>query len=571
VAKDSPSPVNAAALLEQARAGGPGAALAARRAAVWAERADPELAQEALQLAATLEPLDPQPRLALARLAAEQGELSAAVKEAEGVLKDAVDQAARARAAFILGEIARIEGDHARARTAYATTLHIEDELLAVNRADVTAARWYARARGRIAELDASAGAFGPARTGAEGALAMLRAAAAQVGEPPVLAADIADGEMRLAALELDEGQASSARRRLAEAIGRYEALAVTEKDEPHWRAVLSDAWALAAEADYARGAKDAARSAMDKALQARLRLAARHPQEAWALSGTWRLRASLRAALGDTDAASDSLQQARALAEALCAQAADAEAAVRFLVHTLLDQADHALRSGDLNLAREATDAARLRAEVFARAKEAAPVWFGETAAAWDRLGEVARASNAKAQAQDAFARAVELRRMARDRAPEDAHFKRGLAAALLKFGEAAMDAGALASARAAFNESAALRLEMLQAAPDDLRAAQALAAALERVGLAAHAAGDAHAARGAWQDELLLADRIFAEDDLEGARFRAAVEAHLAGLGGLGAETHRLAALAHYDTLARAGLLTEQEAALRRRLWGG
>jgi tetratricopeptide (TPR) repeat protein len=570
--EDRPQKMNAEALLERARKGGEGAALAARRAAVLAERADPKLARDALRLVAALEPLDPQPRLALARLAAEQGDMAAAVKEAEAVLAEAIDQAARARAAFILGEIARVEGNAERARSAYSTTLKIEDDLLAAHRGDVTAARWYARARGRLAELDAAAGEFGPARTGAEGALAMLRAAAAQAGEAPALAADIADAEMRLAVLELDEGQANSARRRLTEAIGRYEALAVTEKDEPHWRAVLSDAWALAAEADYVRGASDAARAAMDKALQARLRLAARFPQEAWALSGTWRLRAALRAALGDTEIAAESLQQARALAETLCGDAEIADAPARFLVHTLLDQADHALRIGDLNRAREAADTARMRAERFAQEKNALPAWLGEAGACWDRLGEVARAARAQAQAHEAFSRAVELRRMARDRTPADAQFVRGLAAALLKFGEAAMESGALASARNAFNESTALRLELAQAAPSDPRAAKALAASLERVGLGAHAAGDHHAARGAWEDELLLADRIFPnEDDLDGARFRATVEAHLAGLGGGKGETHRVAALAHYDVLAKAGVLTEHEAAVRRKLWGG
>lgn len=565
-----PQQVNAEALLEQARQGGEGAALAARRAAVFAERSDPRLAQEALRLAAALEPLDPQPRLALARLAAEQGDLASAAKEAEAVLAEALDQAARARAAFILGEIARVQHEPERARTAYRMTLQIEDDLLASDRSSVTAARWYARARGRIAELDASAGQFGPARTGAEGALAMLRAAAAQAGEPPVLAADIADAEMRLAALELDEGQANSARRRLNEAIGRYEALAVTETEEPHWRAVLSDAWALAAEADYVRGAPDAARTAMDKALQARIRLATRYPQEAWALSGTWRLRAALRAALGDADAAAESLQQARTLAETLCAQAGDASAPARFLVHTLLDQADHALRTGDLNRAREAADTARMRAEIFAQQQDIA--WLSETGACWDRLGEVARAAEAMAHAQDAFARAVELRRMARDGAPDNASFVRGLAAALLKFGEAAFEAGAVATARNAFNESTALRLDLVQAAPNDPRAARALAAALERVGVAAHATGDHDAARGAWEDELSLADRIFPDDDdLDGIRFRATIEAHLAALGGPRAEPHRTAALAHYDVLAKAGVLTEQEAAQRRRFWGG
>lgn len=564
--------VNAEALLEHAKKGGEGALLAARRAAVLAERADPDLARDALRLVAALEPLDPQPRLALARLSAEQGDMAGAVREAEAVLNEAIDQAARARAAFILGEIARVQGHVESARDAYATTLKIENDLLAAHRSDVTAARWYARARGRLAELDAAAGEFGPARTGAEGALAMLRAAAAQAGEPPALAADLADAEMRLAVLELDEGQANSARRRLGEAIGRYEALAVTEKDEPHWRAVLSDAWALAAEADYVRGANDAARTAMDKALQARIRLAARFPQEAWALSGTWRLRAALRAALGDAELATESLQQARALAEALCNEAGHADAPARFLVHTLLDQADHALRTGDLNRAREAADTARMHAESFAQHKDALPAWLGETGACWDRLGEVARAAGAKAQALEAFSRAVELRRMARERAPTDAQFVRGLAAALLKYGEAAMEGGALASARNAFNESTALRMDLAQSAPSDPRAAKALAASLERVGLAAHAAGDTHAARGAWEDELLLADRIFpSDDDLDGARFRATVEAHLASLGGGRAETHRVAALAHYDVLAKAGVLTEHEATARRKLWGG
>jgi hypothetical protein len=509
--------------------------------------------------------------LALARLSAEQGDLAAARAEAAIVLKEAVDQAARARAAFVLGEIARAEGDARAARTAYEMTLRIEDALLAANRSDPTAARWYARARGRIAELDAGAGERSRALSGAEGALAMLRAAAAHAGEAPVLAADIADAEMRLAALELDDAQANSARRRLGEAIGRYEALAATEKDEPHWRAVLADAWALAAEADYARGAPDPARAAMDKALQARIRLAAHDPQEAWGLAGTWRLRAALRAALGDVDAAAESLRQARTLAEALCTRAPHADAPARFLTHTLLDQADHALRTGQAESAREAADAARMLAERFARAPGAAPTWLAETGACWDRLGEVARAAGARAKMQEAFARAVEFRRLAKERAPDEPRHARGVAAALIKLGEAELEAGALNSARAAFNESVALRLELAEAAPGAPRPAQALAAALERLGLVALAAGDAAAARGAWEDELTLADRIFGDADLDGVRFRAIVEAHLADAGGPHAETHRRAALARFDELANAGVLSQADAAIRKRLWSG
>lgn len=567
-----PKAPDAAALLAIARAGGAHAAVAARRAAWLAERQDPALAREALSVAIRLEPLDPAPKLALARLAAEQGDLATARAEARGVMDEAIDQAARARAAFIVAEIARVEGDRAGARTCYETVLRLEDALLAHNRADTTAARWYARARGRIAELDAGEGQPDRAKTGAEGALAMLRAAAAAIGEPPVLAADIADAEMRLGALELDEQQSASARRRFGEAIGRYEALAITERDEPHWRAALSDAWALAAEADYVRGAHDRAREAMDKALQARLRLAASDPREAWALAGTWRVRGALRAALGDMNTAAESLAQARLLAEQLAAPPCP-DAAARFLVHTLLDQADHALRSNELNLAREAADSARIYAESVARTPQSAPVWLTDVAAAWDRLGEIARALRAMSQAQDAFGRAVEFRRLALDREPENVRSARGLAAALVKHGEAALEAGAFAGARVSFQESAALRLAMFEAAPDDPQTAQALAVALERLGLVALAQGDKETARAAWEDELVLADRIFPDDhDIEALRFRAIVESHLFGVADThSAEQYRISALAQFDELAKAGAMTEREAALRKRLWGG
>jgi tetratricopeptide (TPR) repeat protein len=227
-------------------------------------------------------------------MAAEAGDLEAAKSEAAALLASGAPPAAKARAAYLLGDVARADGATNEARNAYMQALKLADTALDANRSDPHAARWYARARGRIAELDASVGDFARAKTGAEGSLTMLRAAAAQIGETPEMAAYIADAELRLGALELDANQPSSARRRFREAIGRYEALSVTETSEPHWRAVLSDAWALAAEADYARGAPDAARDAMDRSLQARLRLAARDPRESWALAGTWRVRAAL-------------------------------------------------------------------------------------------------------------------------------------------------------------------------------------------------------------------------------------------------------------------------------------
>lgn len=559
----------AEALWQTAQAGGPGAALAARRAAALWEQIDPARARRAMALAVQLTPMDPAPRLGLARLAAEAGDLTAAKAEAKSVLAGSASPAVKSRAAFLLGDAARAAGQTEEARAAYAQTLQLADAALNANRADPHAARWYARARGRIAELDASAGDFARAKTGAEGALGMLRAAATQLSETPELAADIADAELRLGALELDANQPASARRRFREAIGRYEALSVTEVNEPHWRAVLSDAWALAAEADYARGAADHAREAMDKSLQVRLRLAVSDPRETWALAGTWRVRGALRAALGDNSAAAESMQQARALAEQLCAPDRFAQDPARFLVHTLLDQADHALRTGELAVAREAANEARARAERFASMKDTTAAWLADASACWDRVGEIARA--ARAPSQDAFARAVEMRRMARDRAPGDVRQARGLAAALVKQGDAALETKDNATARAAFSESANIRVRLMEAAPEDKVAAHALAVALERLGLAAQAMGDLAAARAAWEDELTLAFRLFESDDLEGMRFCAIVESHLAGAGGVGAEAHRKAALDRFDVLARAGALTDREAALRKKLWGG
>jgi hypothetical protein len=261
-------------------------------------------------------------------------------------------------------------------------------------------------------------------------------------------------------------------------------------------------------------------------------------------------------------------MQQARSLAEQLCAPNRLAEAPARFLVHTLLDQADHALRAGELAVAREATTEARVQAERFASAPNASAAWLAATSACWDRMGEIARAGGQSPL--DAFARAAEMRRMAYERAREDARHARGFAAALLKQGDAALEANESVTARAVFNESAGIRLALTEAAPDDRIATHALAVALERLGLAAKAMGDLAAARNAWEDELALAFRLFKDDDIEGMRFCAIVESHLAGAGGADAEAHRQAALERFDVLARAAVLTDREAALRKKLWG-
>ena len=109
------------------------------------------------------------------------------------------------------------------------------------------------------------------------------------------------------------------------------------------------------------------------------------------------------------------------------------------------------------------------------------------------------------------------------------------------------------------------------MQSWSGDEHAVQKIFSALERLGLAALACGDRHAARGAWEDELALAGRLFSPDDIQGQRFRAIVESHLAQMRDPDSETWRQSALARFDALAHAGMLTSAEAALRKKLWGG
>jgi hypothetical protein len=557
------------ALLAEASTAGPGAAMAARRAAALAERQGGPRALKALSLAVRLDPLDAFPRLALSRVHAEAGDLDAARREAAAVLAEAIDEAARARAAFILGEIARVRGALAEARDAFSAAARIEDALLSVNPTDATAARWYARSLGRISELDAAEHPA-KARSGAEGALSILRALTAQVGEPPPLAADIADAEFRYASLLLDEGEAAASYLHILEATGRYEALILREPDEPHWRAALAEAWILAAEAAFKRSAPDAAREAIDKALRLRVKLASADPAESWALAGLWRTRAALLAALSDDAAAADSALQAVALSKHLHAAAPDDEAGARFLLHALLEQGDLAIVQGAHATAEEAAMQAHAIAERFGRTANAASHWTADLATAWDRLAQVAIAKRLPAEAQQALARAIDLRRRAHEAAPDDAIAKRGLARALLRSGEAALAARAHPAALAAFSEAFQLRLELAEAAPGEIEPARDLAVALERLGLSAAADGDAQGARAVWEEEFALIERVYEDpSDIEGQRFRAVIEANLASLGGLDSAVRRASALARLDVLAEDGLLTARDAQLRQSLW--
>jgi hypothetical protein len=114
-----PPPPDAEVLWRAAQAGGPGAALAARRVAALWEKTDPSRAQQALALAVELSPLEPGPRLGLARLAAEAGDVAAAKAEAQALLDQTKDPESKTRAAVMLGDLSRAEGATEEARSFY--------------------------------------------------------------------------------------------------------------------------------------------------------------------------------------------------------------------------------------------------------------------------------------------------------------------------------------------------------------------------------------------------------------------------------------------------------------------
>lgn len=549
------------ALLLIAEIGGPDASGAARRAAGLADGRDPDRARKALKIAARLDPLDAAPRLALARVHAEQGDMNAARREAAAVYGEGVDQAARARAAFMLGELARAEGDVQTARGAYLDTIKIETALLDADPQDPGSARWYARAKGRIAELDAAAGDMKAAMAGADAALALFRAAAGQIGETPLLAADIADAELRRAGFSFEAGDAGDARMRLGEAIGRYEALAAVEKGEPHWRAMLAEAWTLAAEAALAENAANAAREAINKALQLRLKLAREDDHERWALAGVWRLRAGLAAALGEPGDARESIAQARALTETLRTEAPDSPARKRSMAQVLLEEAAIESKLGDMARADFAAEAAL----------KLCGAESDEAAVAWDRRAAIAAQSGQWERAQDAARRALRCRRQRAADAPKDVSVRRALGAALARSGETAIGAKDYANARRLLQENLELRLALAEAAPGEQGPARDLALGIEQIGRLAAARGDTAGARAAWEEELALAEGVFPPDDNEGARFCAIVESLIASLGGPDAQTRRASALARLDRLAELGQLTGRDVALRAQLWKG
>jgi tetratricopeptide (TPR) repeat protein len=546
------------ALMHEARAGGPGAALAARRAAALALERDAERAEVALACAAEIDPLDGVSALALAQLRADRGDLRSAREEAARVFNGAVDESARALAAFALGELALARGDRAEARDAYQAARQLHEAILSRDPSDYDALRHLARADQRLADFTAAE--FGPAegRAAHGHALAILEALSQRDDALLDLAEDLAHGCARLAALCAELGDEDGAQRCAEARIGWTMRLVDGEPQVEIWRQNLADAWEARSAIDLAARRLRQGRDAIEHALRLRVALAAAAPGDARrrrALAKTWSRSAEIAALAGDLELAQASATQACALREP------DQDAlGARAMHDALILSGDIALKAQDVETARAAFSRACTTADAFAQVDA---TWRTPLAQAWERLGQVGNLSQRFASARDAFARARRLLEMS------DPRIDARLA---LKEGQAALDAGDIAGARAAFAQSCSARLNLLDASPGDLTLARELAVSLERLGMLAKTAGDPKAARAAWEDELRLAEMLRAASPGEDAtRFCAIVHAHLATLNGQDARAHAITASELLSELEAIGRLNERDVALRLQLGQG
>jgi hypothetical protein len=559
----SPSPRGAferrfAALMAEAQAGGPNAAQAARRAAAMALARDPRRAEEALARACDIDPLDAVSVLALAQLRADRGELDAARADAARAFSHAVDEAARALAAFALGEIALARGDAEQARDAFRAAKSLQAEILRHEPGDYEALRHYARACQRLADFTAREEGAPAGRIAHGEALALLETLAQREDALIDLAEDLAHSCARLAQLCVDLGDHEGARACAQARVGWLMRLADDEPDNEAWRFDLAEAWEARAHLDFQARDVRAAQDASSQALHLRAALAAAAPGDAKrrrALAKRWARHAEIFAHAGDLAAARGAAAQARSLREA------DKDALGAQALHdALILEGDLALKARDYEAARQAFARACERAQARAHEDDA---WRTALAQACGRLGETALQAQLFAPARDAFARM---------RALNDGADPRLEARLLLKEGEAALGEGDSQAARALFQHSCAIRIDLLHAAPGDMALARELAVALERLGVLAHETGDMDAARAAWEDEARLAEVMLDKlGDGETMRFAAIVYGHLAGLPSPDAIEHRKRALALLDELAQLGALTAPDVALRNRLWGG
>ncbi|MGE0828144.1 MAG: hypothetical protein AB7O04_02185 [Hyphomonadaceae bacterium] len=544
------------ALIAEAREG---SAPAARRAAAMALDRDALMAEEALALAISLDPLDGVSRLALAQLQADRGDLTAARAEAARAFSGAVDQSAKALAAFALGEIALSRGDSTEARDAFSAARAMFDVLLSAAPADYDALRHFARACQRLADLPPEKD--GPEKVGAQkahdqhaAAFAVLEGLAMREDAHLDLAEDLAHGCARLASLSRDLNAPDAARRYANARIGWVTRLADEEPQHIMWRFDLAEAWEARASLDAEAGRLADAREASDAALKLRLSLAAAAPHDVKRrdqLADAWTRVAVCAAHMRDFKAARPAAAQARALHE-------EAPENARALYDALSLEGDIALHDLDAEAARISFAHAAAIVQPLARADEA---WLPELARTWERLGDVGIVGQRFDSARDAFARARAFLPKA------DPRLDARLA---LKLGEAALGARDMANAKEALSHACKVRVKLVQDMPSDQTLIRELAVALERLGLIAQAMGDEEAARQAWTDELQLADRLRAKapNDEHTLRFCAVIHAHLATLRG--GEKHRAAAFALLTQLADMGKLSETDISMRARMFG-
>jgi tetratricopeptide (TPR) repeat protein len=402
------------AFMAQARAGGSRAADAARHAGALAAGQDLGRAEAAYRLAAELDPLDAQPRLALARVTAARGDYDAARRLAAAIFSDALDLADRSVAAFLLAEIALARDDEREARDAFEAARRLAERVRAADPNDPAAAQDLAAAHQRIAELDLAAGEREAAREGHAAAAALL----APLGDAAAQA-DQAFSLARLADLAFAARDMAGARAYAARAARLYEAL---ERQMPGDRGLAAARATLARLGDAINGGAAAPRSAKavgpislaaaQSALQrgdvegaraayVELVRGADHALGAdphnvakmAALAAAWNGLADVASAAKRPAAAQHALARVAALARMAMEHAPDA-AAQRNLAGALLRLGEASSAVGDHANARAALEESCTLRQSIADAARRTPETLRDVAIVLERLGLAAQAA---------------------------------------------------------------------------------------------------------------------------------------------------------------------------------
>jgi tetratricopeptide (TPR) repeat protein len=552
-----------AVLMREAESGGASSAEAARRAGALARFFSAEQATAAFRRAVEIDPTHFAGHLGLSRMLAATGDVKAARSAALKAFTLAHDPKDRAIAAHDLGEMSLRTGKLDDARDAFTAFRNLVEEALLAAPEDPTLARNRALALGRLSDLAAAEGDLAEARNGYEISLTQSIALAERFPDEPQLVADVAAGHERLGDAALASGDPARARVHFDEKRRIMEGLCGKDRLNAEWSVELAKAWARLGEVGAVDGDAEAARAAHESALKIRTALAALDPSNAdysRDLAATWRTLAEAAGARGEGDTAIAAFRQAIGILERLAEPAR-----ARDLAALWLRLGEAAVAAERDKVADEALSRALAASEILARTET---LWARIAGPALNRLGTLALKQSDIAEAERYAVRARKLyaAHAANEKPPD--FWARGRAESEMRLGDIALARGAAADALVRFQVCVKVRRGLVRAAPTGVAARSALAGALERCGLAAAGAGDETAARTAWTEMLDILSALADEAPENGAGRRAVALAHalLATLGGADEANHRAQSDKIFALLDAEGAMEERDVGLWR-----